>query len=110
MAKPRLFYDGNCPVCTNYVRLIRKKITSDDVDFVPTGGMSDDFQYADAQGSVHQGNAAIDQFAKDFPSILDYVWMLPAQYKVSALKVAYKVGSTVRKALKRGCNCGKRKK
>jgi predicted DCC family thiol-disulfide oxidoreductase YuxK len=113
MPKPRLFYDGNCPVCTNYVRLIRKKITPDEIDFVPTGGMSDDFQYASKTGAVTQGNAAIDAFSKDFPSILDYVWMLPPQYKVSGLKAAYKIGSTIRKIVnsgRKGCNCGKRKR
>jgi predicted DCC family thiol-disulfide oxidoreductase YuxK len=111
MAKPRLFYDGSCPVCTNYVRLIRKKITPDEVDFVATGGMADDFQYANRNSEVTQGNQAIDAFAKDFPHILDYVWMLPPQYKVAGLKAAYAVGSTIRKVFKKkGCGCGKKKK
>lgn len=107
--KPRLFYDGNCPVCTNYVRLIRKKVTPDEIDFVAIGGVSDEFQYADKNQIITQGNAAIDAFAKDFPTILDYVWMLPPQYKVTGLKTAYAVGSAIRKVINRGCGCGKKK-
>lgn len=107
--KPRLFYDGTCPVCTNYVRLIRKKVTPDEIEFVSSGDMNDDFQYADKSGTLHQGNLAINAFAKEFPSILDYVWMLPPQYKVSGLKAAYAVGSAVRKVVKKGCGCGKKK-
>jgi predicted DCC family thiol-disulfide oxidoreductase YuxK len=110
MNKPRLFYDANCPVCTNYIRLVRKKIDINELDFVSSGGMYDDFQYVNKLNEVTQGNAAIDSLSKDFPTILDYVWMLPPQYKVSGLKAAYKVGSALRKVINsaRGCNCGKK--
>ena len=30
---------------------------------------------------------------------------LPTKYKVAGLKAAYKVGSVVRKAIGKGCNC-----
>ena len=113
MAKPRLIYDGNCPVCTNYIRLIRKKIPEDQLDYYPTGGMLDDFQYVNANNQVYQGNNAIQQLANDFPQILEYAWMLPSKYKVGALQTAYKVGSAVRKVyskVKKGCGCGKKKR
>lgn len=111
MTKPKLIYDGNCPVCTNYVRLIRRKIMPDKLDFSATGGGLDDFRYVNAKEEVFDGSLAIDQFAKDFPNVLDYVWMLPAKYKIAGLKAAYKVGSAVKKAVSRtrGCNCNKRK-
>jgi len=35
--------------------------------------------------------------------------MLPTKYKVAGLKAAYKVGSVVRKAIGKGCNCNKKK-
>lgn len=109
MTKPKLIYDGNCPVCTNYIRLIRKKIMPDRLDFSATGTGLDDFRYINAREESFDGSLAIDQFAKDFPNVLDYVWMLPTKYKVAGLKAAYKVGSVVRKAIGKGCNCNKKK-
>jgi len=40
------------------------------------------------------------------------MWMLPPQYKITGLKAAYKVGSTVRKVYNKvkGCGCGKKKR
>lgn len=107
--KPKLVYDGTCPVCINYIRLVKKKMSPDDVDFVPTNGSLNDFQYVSKSNQVYQGNTAIEMMAKDFPAILDYMWMLPASYKVAGLKTAYAVGSAVRKVIKKGCNCGSRK-
>lgn len=107
--KPKLVYDGTCPVCINYIRLVKKKMSPDDVDFVPTNGSLNDFQYVSKSNQVYQGNTAIEMMAKDFPAILDYMWMLPTSYKVTGLKTAYAVGSAVRKVIKKGCNCGGRK-
>ncbi len=112
MSKPRLVYDANCPVCSNYVRMIRKKIDRDAMDFLATNSMLDDFQYINANNQVFQGNTAIEQLAKDFPQILEYVWMLPSQYKIAGLQTAYKIGSAVRTVynkITKGCGCGKKK-
>jgi len=110
--KPRLIYDGSCPVCTNYVRLVRKKIPAEELDFYPASSMMDDFQYVNTQNQIYQGNNALQQLANDFPAILEYMWMLPPQYKITGLKAAYKVGSTVRKVYNKvkGCGCGKKKR
>lgn len=107
--KPRLLYDGTCPVCINYIRLVKKKISPEDVDFMPSNGNLNDFQYVSKDNQVYQGNTAIDMMARDFPAILDYMWMLPEGYRTAGLKAAYAVGSAVRKVIKKGCNCGGRK-
>lgn len=113
MSKPRLVYDGNCPVCTNYVRLVRHRVGEDKMEFLPTTSMLDDFQYINANNQVYQGNTAIEQMAKDFPEILQFMWMLPSKYKVAGLTAAYNVGSAVRKVynkITKGCGCGKKKR
>jgi len=107
--KARLVYDGTCPVCTNYIRLVRKKISPDDLDFLASSGNLNDFQYINVSNQMYQGNTAIEMMAKDFPAIMDYMWMLPANYKIAGLQAAYAVGSAVRKVIKKGCNCGGRK-
>ena len=103
--KPRLLYDGTCPVCINYIRLVKKKISPEDVDFMPANGNLNDFQYVSKDNQVYQGSIAIDMMARDFPAILDYMWMLPEGYRTAGLKAAYAVGSAVRKVIKKGCNC-----
>lgn len=107
--KPRLLYDGTCPVCINYIRLVKKKISPEDVDFMPANGNLNDFQYVSKDNQVYQGSIAIDMMAREFPAILDYMWMLPEGYRTAGLKAAYAVGSAVRKVIKKGCNCGGRK-
>jgi len=84
-------------------------MSPDDIDFVPSNGSLNDFQYVSKTNQVYHGNTAIDMMAKDFPAILDYMWMLPENYKLSGLKTAYAVGSAIRKVIKKGCNCGGRK-
>lgn len=102
MVKARLVYDGTCPVCTNYVRLVRKKISPELLDFIPSTGNLNDFQYINSANQVYQGNTAIEILAKDFPEILDYMWMLPEKYKLAGLKTAVAVGGAIRKVIKKG--------
>lgn len=109
MALPRIVYDSNCPVCSEYMRLVKRKIGDTKVEYYPSEGKASDFEYINANGKSFLGVAAIDAMAKDFPTIKDYMWMLPAEYKTAGLKIAYKVGSIVRKAIgvvRKGCNCG----
>lgn len=116
---PRIIYDSTCPICRNYMKLVQRKIDKLEteaktklVEFFDTDSAKNDFEYVDASGTSHLGTKAIDVMAKDFPAIKDYMWMLPAEFQVSGLKVAYKVGSVVRKAygaVRKGCNCGKKK-
>ena len=109
MNKARLFYDGNCPICNNYVRLLQKKIDLNKIQFIPTKTSSAEFQFVTADNQVFNGKPAIDQLAKAFPQILGYFWMLPNKYRVIGLKAAYSVGNALRKVAKRkkGCGCGK---
>ena len=107
--KPRLFYDSDCPVCSEFKRLAERKL-KDDVEYVPIGAYKSDFEYVDAAGTKYAGAKAIEALSEDFPQVKDYVWILPEKLKVSGLKVVYKVGSVVRKAISKvhhGCTCGK---
>ena len=99
--KPRLVYDANCPVCTNYVKLLKKKISEQKLDYLPSTAKLEDIQYVNAKNQMFSGNNAIQQLANDFPAVLDYVWMLPSSYKVQGLKAAYKIGGTVRRLYNR---------
>ena len=76
--------------------------------FKSVGTEMNEFEYVNRANQVFRGNEAIDTLVKEFPQILDYMWMLPANYKVAGLKVAYAVGSAVRKVVTKGCNCGKK--
>ena len=111
MSKPKLLYDGNCPICVNYIKLIQRKVSSDRLEYVPTAGNTKDFGYQSSDGALYEGQQAIDKMANEIPEIKEYFWMLPPQYRVPALQAAYKVGSAVRGAInkvtKRGCNCGR---
>jgi hypothetical protein len=114
MAKAQLIYDENCPICTNYIRLIKKKISDDDLDYVPNSDGLDEFRYINADGVMFEGKSAIDELSKDFTEVTQFFWLLPQKYRTTALKIAYTAASTARKALKAvsrgGCGCGKKGK
>lgn len=107
--KPQLFFDSNCPVCTEFKRLAERKL-KDSVEYVPIGAYKSDVEYVDSTGKKFVGAKAVEKLTADFPVIKDYVWMLPEKLKVSGIKTIYKVGSVVRKTIAKvhhGCNCGK---
>lgn len=106
---PRIVYDATCPVCTNFMRMIRYKVKNG-AEYFPADKDATDFKYIDANGKSYLGDAAIDKMTEDFPAIKEYMFMLPEKYRVKGLKAVYKVASPVRKvigAVKKGCNCGK---
>lgn len=110
MQTPRILYDYGCPVCSNFIRLVKRKIPVESLEYYPSGPEAKDFEYINQQGTHSFGTVAIDAMSKDFPQITDYMWMLPPAYKTAGLKVAYKIGSAVRKVVgkvKKGCNCGR---
>jgi predicted DCC family thiol-disulfide oxidoreductase YuxK len=115
LEKARLYYDANCPICNNYIKLLQRKINPNILEFLPISSDSKDFQFVSMDGRVSIGSEAIEKLAAAFPAVKNYFWMLPEKYKVPALKTAYKVGSAVRNAIKKvarkvgGCNCGKKK-
>jgi len=107
MSLPKLVYDQNCPICVNYVRMIRNKIGADQLEMTPGGTEAEDFTYIAKDTLTYKGGVGIDKFAEDFPDVLSYFWMLPAKFKSKALQAAYKVGSAARNYLRRGgCGCG----
>ncbi len=112
----RLYYDANCPVCSNYIKILRKKVDINKIQFLASPSDAKDFQFVDLHGKVTTGEEAIEQLALAFPTVKNFFWMLPDKYKLKALKTAYKVGSAVRKVItrapttkkkRRPCNCGK---
>jgi len=113
MAKPQLVYDANCPICTNYVRLLKKKVTPDKLEYVPSTASLDEFQYINADGVTFEGAPAIDELTKDFSEVTQFFWLLPQKYRTTALKAVYAASGVVRNVLGRvkkgGCGCGKKK-
>lgn len=108
---PRIIYDKTCPVCTNYMRLVKRKL-GNDIEYYPAETTESDFHYVAKDGKEYSGVKAIEVMANDFPAIKEYMYILPPAYKTIGLKAAYKVGGIVRKAIgviKKGCNCGNKK-
>ena len=114
MTKPQLIFDDGCPICANYVRILKKKVSEADLDYVPDGSGLDEFRYINADGVTFEGSPAIDELSKDFKEVNQFFWILPQKYRTTALKLAYKTASVTRSALKAvtrgGCGCGKKKK
>lgn len=107
MSLPKLMYDQNCPICVNYIRMIRNKVGPERLEIVPGDTNAEDFTYVGADGQSYLGKAGIDKFAGDFPEVLSYFWMLPSKLKSTALNAAYQVGSAARNYFRRrGCGCG----
>lgn len=112
MPKAKVIYDGNCPVCTTYMRLVKNKLGSEKVEYITSSETATDFEYTSLAGKSYFGTQAIAAMAKDFPAIKDYAWYLPEKYRTVGLQMQYKVGSVIRKAVgivKKGCNCGGKK-
>ena len=107
--KSKLYYDGGCPICNNYVKLLKKKLDQNHIKFISTSENLDDFKYISRTNKTYYGTEATKQLAKEFPIVLDYFWMLPSKYKTAALSIAYKAGSIARSVLKKaGCGCSKK--
>lgn len=106
----KIIYDNTCVVCRYFMNLVKAKVGTDRAQYIPASGTAADFEYVSLNGKRYSGVNAIEQMSKDFPAIKDYMYVLPAKYKTFGLKVGYKIGSVVRKAIGtvyKGCNCGK---
>lgn len=104
-----LYYDSKCPICTAFVRSLKKRIPPDRITFEPDIH-SDQFKIKTSKGNVYYGSQAIDILLKEFPIAENYFYMLPNNYRDGAVKATVAVGSVIRKAIntvKRKCNCGK---
>lgn len=107
-----LYYDAQCPVCTAFVRSLRRKLPVNRITFQPTDPSENQFKLKTSKGNLFYGDKALDVLIKEFPIVKSYFSMLPKGAQASAVKATVKVGSTVRKAIKavkRNCNCGKRR-
>ena len=105
----RLIYDSLCPICTNYVNMLKRKLPPSDIQFVAAQEKLDDFKFILDDGSSYSGKTAVEVMAKRFPVLLDYMWLLPEKMRIGGLKAAYAVSSAARTVLKKvkGCNCGR---
>jgi len=108
----KLFYDAQCPICNNFVALIKAKVDLNRITFVPQPSPENNFKVELPDGKTLIGNAAINELANAFPNILNYFWMLPGILKKPALHMAVKAGSAIRNVIKKssGCGCNKKKK
>ncbi len=104
----KLFFDSSCPVCSSFVNMIRSKIDSSKIEFLPMTSNENNFKIELPNGKTYFGKDAVTKLYKEFPEILNYFWMLPDKFKPAALQMTYKIGSLARTILKKtGCNCGK---
>ena len=107
----KLYYDAQCPVCNNFVALIKAKVDQSKISFIPISAAETNFEVEMPDGRILVGNTAVNELANAFPSILNYFWMLPGILKKPALNLAVKAGSAIRSVAKKaGCGCGKKKK
>lgn len=111
MAKPQIIYDANCPVCTAYISVLKKKVSPSELDYVPNGDGLDDFQYINSEGVTFDGSDAIDAFSEDYKQIRHLFFMLPEKYRTVGLKVLYAAAGVARNVYKAatGCGCGRNK-
>ena len=88
--------------------MLKRKLPSSEIQFVPTQEKLDDFKFVLDDGSVYSGKVAVERMAKRFPVLLDYMWLLPEKLRLTGLQAAYAVSSAARTVLKKvkGCNCG----
>lgn len=111
MNKYKLYYDAFCPICTSFASILKNKLDQDKIEFVASSTNDGNFKLILPNGSSKFGQDAINELANTFPTILNYFWMLPNGLKKPALDMAYKIGSTVRKVIKKtgGCGCKNKK-
>lgn len=107
----KLYYDATCPICNNFVKLIKSKVDLSKLQFLPITTNDSNFKLELPSGKVVSGQEALNELANAFPIILNYFWMLPNVFKKPALNVVYKAGAVIRKVIKKvtGCNCGNKK-
>jgi hypothetical protein len=107
----KLYYDSACPICNNFVSLIKAKVDVTKITFVPQSSPENNFRLEKPDGTMLTGNVAINELANVFPNILNYFWMLPGILKKPALHMVAKAGSAIRNVIKRssGCGCNKKK-
>ena len=120
---PVLYYDKTCPLCTNYQRFLERRL-GDRMEYLPSPPDAKDIKYKAVNGQTYTGTAAIDMLTSDFPEVRDLSALLPqflqkvglkipGKIPVAGLKATYKVSGVVRKGyqtVRKGCNCGGKRK
>lgn len=101
----KLLYDANCPVCANFVKFLQRKIKPSDLAFEAIHSDAKEFCFITNEGEKFEGEKGIDKLTELFPEVKSYFWMLPEKYRSAAVKATYRFGTTVRKMLKKDCDC-----
>ena len=106
--KATLIYDATCALCSNYQKLVKRKL-GDKIDYAPCDPNDKDFHYRATNGSLYSGTNAIDKLVAEYPEIKDLMFILPPSLRVAGIKAVYKVSGVVKKGMAKvkGCNCGK---
>lgn len=121
--KPTLIYDASCPLCSNYQRFLERRL-GDRMDYEPAKQDAKDVSYRAADGKTYDGTKAIEALTSDFPEVRDLNFLLPQKLKAAGIKIPgklpaagvkaiYKVSGVVRKTyqtVRKGCNCGGKRK
>ncbi len=112
----KLYFDSECPVCTSFVKLLKKKLDTNQIEYLPIENPDEikEFRFIAFDNEFH-GKEAIDELSRHFPEVLSYFWILPPQYRKNAAKKMYgfagKIRSLYRIIVGRGCRkCNKKKK
>ena len=110
MDKPKLFYDANCFICSNYVRILKLYIPADKLDYEPITGDSSEIAYQSVDGIIYHGHEGIDKLLIEVPETLKYFGMVPYEIRSKTAHAMYTLGSAVRSVIRKvsgGCNCGR---
>jgi hypothetical protein len=113
MAPPyTLYYDGKCPVCKSFAKLLRQKLTAQQLELVALQGeqadKAEEFFLDTPSGRVF-GYHAAQTLEQAYPQIKEYFFMLPSKYRHEAYAKTYALGRWLRTILrprhKRKCDC-----
>lgn len=107
---PEFYFDESCPVCRSYVKQLKKKLSEDQLRFMPIK-KAEQPNYSDfVLKESHQessGKAAVNRLVELYPEIKDLFWILPEQYREDAVYAASGLGKWLRKFFNRfkSCDC-----
>jgi predicted DCC family thiol-disulfide oxidoreductase YuxK len=112
-----LHFDPHCPVCKSFAKLIRRKISEEEL---PYQAMSEEealqadsfvleLTSEDDTKLKLEGPEAIDKLAELYPAIREYFWMLPSNWHAPAMETTWRVGKWMRSIMNRlsgrKCDC-----
>ena len=107
--KPKIFYDAECFICSNYIRFLKIYTPSDKLDYEPMTEKSDNFIYQSIDGTLYYGHDGIDKLMAEVPETTSSFDMVPYWVRHRTAHALYTLGGAARAIIKRvggGC-CGR---